>query len=194
MPIDMNSTYTYQTLELLTLSVYPFHDTYRIPGLIDSTNEALIIGALSQVEKYMEQKNLSTISGLSRPAITIITNEMIEKGLIEQRENPEDKRGYLLSLTELGKKVANWMIYRKQAFNKIQLKGINEKEIKEFNSIATKMAQNVLDASDRELNNLPKFEEYQQGKEVTPFLISETDRKLFVSLSNRVRSSINKKK
>jgi len=190
----MNSNYTYHTFELVTLSAFPFKDSYLIPGLIESPNEALIIGTLSQVEKYMEQKNLTAISGLSRPAITMIMTDMIEKGLVEQIANPEDKRGYLISLTELGKKVANWMIARKQAFNKIQLKGISEKEIKEFNSIATRMALNILDAPDREINNLPTFENYQPVEEETPFLISETDRKLFVSLSNRVRESTKKSK
>jgi len=194
MPTDMNSTYTYHTFELVTLSVFPFQESYLIPGLIDSRNEALVIGALSKVETYMEQKNLIAISGLSRPAISIIISEMIGKGLIVQSANPDDKRGYLVSLTPLGKKVAAWMIARKQAFNRMQVKGLTEKEIQEFNKITTKMALNVLDMSDREYAKLPKFEDFTPGQEDAPFLIAEQDRRLFVNLSNRVRAAIKKAK
>jgi len=194
----METKYTYRALEFLNLTSFPFQESYLIPGIIDSRNEALVIGALSQVGNFKKQKNLDALLGISRPAITMLTTEMIEKGLIIQETNPDDRRGYILSLTDLGKKIATWMIYRKQVLNKIQLKGFSKEEIKTFNNLATKMAQNMLDISERELKHLPKFDESADVSEwdigvEAPSLISEEDQKLLITLARKAKK-LNKDK
>jgi len=185
----MKESGTYTSHELLNLAESPFHSGFLIPGLIDNANEALVIGAISEVGDFAEQRNLHIILGVSRPAVTALTNIMIDKGLIEQGTNPNDRRSKILKLTSKGKKIASWMIERKKLLNKIQLKGFTEEEIRKYNELSTRMAENVLDISEREISRLPKFDdkEWDSKKEVRRF-ISDEDQELFITMAKKVRS------
>jgi len=188
---DINSKYTYPVMEFLSLTSYPFQEGYYIPGLIENRNEALTIGLLSQIQEATEQKYLATALGISRSGVTVLITDMINKNLLEQEPNPDDRRGYLLKLTDLGRKIAAWMIYRKQVFNDIQLKGFTSEEIATFNNLATRMAENVLDSSERELKRIPTFNEADwvvDQKKLT--LISDENRELFHNMSKRVQKII----
>jgi len=185
---DVNSKYTYHTLEFINLTTYPFQESYLIPGLIDNLNEQITISLLSEVDSVTEQKYLATILGISRSGVTVLTTEMIQKGLIQQIPNPDDRRGFLLSLTDLGKKVAGWLIYRRQVFNKYQMKGFTKDEIRTFNEMATRIAQNVLDLSDREIRHMPAFNEGDWKIDDKPLsILSDEDREVFVSMTKRVK-------
>jgi len=190
---DVNSKYTYPVLEFLSLTSYPFQDGFFIPGLVDNRSEALTIGLLSQVSEATEQKYLTTALGISRSGVSVLLTDMMNKGLLEQELNPDDHRGYLLRLTELGRKVAAWMIYRKQVFNEIQLKGFTKEEIITFNKLATRMAENVLDSSEREIKRIPKFNEadWEVNQEKLT-LVSDENRELFHSMCKRVEEVIKK--
>jgi len=185
---DSKSKYTYQALEFLNLTSFPFEESYLIPGIVENRNEALTICFLSEIETSTEQKDVNTVLGISRSAMTALTTDMIRKGLITQEPNPDDHRGYLLSLTDLGREIAEWMISRKQAFNKIQTKGFSEKDIETFNSMAIKMAENVLDASERELKKMPNYSdsEWDMDTNIRP-VVTEEDKKLFITLTKKVK-------
>jgi len=185
--------YTYGNLGFLKLANFPFHDTYFVPGLIETKNEIIVLQALSQINNFAERRYLDTILGLSRPAITVLVNMMISRGLIEQKPNPKDKRGYILSLTDIGKGIAKWMIIKKQYLDSIQLKGFKKEEIVLFNSMLTRMAQNVLDMSERELMNIPKYEEALKMDDVKlPEFISKDDQTLFIRFAKKVENYKNK--
>jgi len=181
-------SYTYLPQELLNLCMFPHHDRYFIPGLIETSNEALVIGALSQVGNFTEQKHLAVILGISRPAITAVTSEMMRKGLITQEPNPNDHRGYLLSLTEKGKRAALWMIERKRDYNKILVKGLTKEQIQTYNEVTIKMAENILDASERELSHMVSYEAFSPKiPEKFPSFISLENQDLFISMAKRTR-------
>jgi len=192
---DVNSKYTYSVLEFLSLTSYPFQNGFYIPGLVDNRSEALTIGLLSQVSEATEQKYLTTALGISRSGVSVLLTEMIHKGLLEQEPNPEDHRGYLLKLTDLGRKIAAWIVYRKQVFNEIQLKGFTEEEIITFNKLATRMAENVLDSSEREIRRIPKFNEADwEVDQENLTIISDENRELFHHMAKRVGEIINNSK
>jgi len=180
---------TFQTMEFVFLTESPFIESFLIPGIVDNTKEAMIIYLLSENQMTLKQKYLNNLLNVSRPAITIITEGLIKKGIVMQKRNDEDHRGYEIHLTKLGEKIGKWMLYRRCHLNKIQLKGFTPEEIKLLNYLDKKMAMNLLDASDRELRNLPKFEEFNE-KMVSkiPSAISHYDKELFIALLSRVRN------
>lgn len=45
---------------------------------------------------------LARIEGVQRPTVTRVVNRLVESGLIERREDPEDRRSALLSVSEEG--------------------------------------------------------------------------------------------
>jgi len=189
MPQENHCINSFQTMEFVYLTETPFLDSFLIPGLIDNKNEAMIIYILSENQMTIKQKYLYNMLNVSRPAITTLTEGLIRKGLIEQKITDKDHRGYDIHLTKLGSKVGKWMLFRRCHINQIQLKGFSPEEIKLLNNFDSRMAMNLLDASDRELRNLPKYEDFNE-KMVSkiPTAISQYDKKQFISLISRVKN------
>jgi len=64
-----------------------------------------VIAALASIERHkvLTPGELARIEGVQRPTATRVVNRLVENGLIERREDPEDRRSALLSLSEDGK-------------------------------------------------------------------------------------------
>lgn len=69
---------------------------------------------------------------------------MVEKGFIERLKNPDDKREYLLKLTERGKEVKPIIVQKLTNWTDILTEGLSQEEIDERYSNLEIMSQNAL--------------------------------------------------
>lgn len=63
-----------------------------------------VIAALASIERHqvLTPGELARIEGVQRPTVTRVVNRLVEAGLIERREDPEDRRSALLSVSDEG--------------------------------------------------------------------------------------------
>ncbi|MBN8867079.1 MAG: MarR family transcriptional regulator [Solirubrobacterales bacterium] len=63
------------------------------------------MAALASIERHkvVTPGELARIEGVQRPTVTRVVNRLLENGLIERREDPEDRRSALLTLTDQGR-------------------------------------------------------------------------------------------
>ena len=70
---------------------------------LDLTREQLRIVFLIHHHKKLSPGEVADALGVSKANVTGVINRLVVKGLVSRRENPADRRGYILSLTEKGR-------------------------------------------------------------------------------------------
>ena len=70
---------------------------------LDLTREQLRIVFLIHHHKKLSPGEAADALGVSKANVTGVINRLVVKGLVSRRENPADRRGYILSLTEKGR-------------------------------------------------------------------------------------------
>lgn len=91
--------------------------------------------------KYLSPSTLGKYLGMRKGSLTTLIDSLIEKDLVSRKIDPNDRRRYLLSLTEKGE---NYMQYQKSLFNdamKVLFQNLNEEETKKF----SKSIKNVVE-------------------------------------------------
>ena len=72
--------------------------------------------------------------------------KMEEEGIVERRQNPDDKRQTKVYLTEYGKSVDRERIERIKETDALAFEGISEEEYETLMRLLGKMRQNLIDA------------------------------------------------
>lgn len=77
-----------------------------------------MIAALASIERHkvVTPGELARIEGVRRPTVTRVVNRLAEAGLIERREDPEDRRSALLSVSSEGHRYLDEHRSRKSAW------------------------------------------------------------------------------
>ena len=70
---------------------------------LDLTREQLRIVFLIHHYEKLSPGEVADALGVSKANVTGVINRLVVKGLVSRRENPTDRRGYILSLTEKGR-------------------------------------------------------------------------------------------
>jgi DNA-binding MarR family transcriptional regulator len=70
---------------------------------LDLTREQLRIVFLIYHHEQLSPGEAADALGVSKANVTGVINRLVVKGLVNRRENPADRRGYILSLTEKGR-------------------------------------------------------------------------------------------
>ncbi len=71
---------------------------------LDLTREQLRIVFLIHHREKLSPGEVADALGVSKANVTGVINRLVVKGLVSRRENPADRRGYILSLTEKGRR------------------------------------------------------------------------------------------
>lgn len=71
---------------------------------LDLTREQLRIVFLIHHREKLSPGEAADALGVSKANVTGVINRLVVKGLVNRRENPADRRGYILSLTEKGRR------------------------------------------------------------------------------------------
>lgn len=77
-----------------------------------------VLATLASIErnKVVTPGELARIEGVQRPTMTRAINRLADSGLIDRREDPEDRRCSLISVSELGHQYLNEHRSRKSAW------------------------------------------------------------------------------
>lgn len=77
------------------------------------------------------------------PATTRIIDQLVSKNLISKQLDPEDRRRYMVFLTEKGRRLIGRLLPVVQAYRQIPLQGISEAEQKQLLDILQRMLHNL---------------------------------------------------
>ncbi|MFX1380678.1 MAG: MarR family winged helix-turn-helix transcriptional regulator [Promethearchaeota archaeon] len=89
----------------------------------------------------LQLKELAITCSLSRPTITGVIDTMEKKGLVTREINSEDRRSYLILLTEKGKKLFK-MLPKQELILKNCCDALSPTEIQEINQLLVKLLIN----------------------------------------------------
>ena len=89
----------------------------------------------------LQLKDLAVKCNISRPTITGVIDTMEKKDLVKREMNPEDRRSYLIILTEKGQKLFSSLPNQISIFKNC-CSALSPQEIQEVNRILVKVLLN----------------------------------------------------
>ena len=113
---------------------------YNIPGR--AVPYFMEICAYPGISQEQIAKNLRIDKG----AVARTVKTMVDAGVVERRQNPDDKRGYQLYPTEKMKKINMKNEEAREKLDKVLTEGMSEGEIQICRMLLQKMAENLINA------------------------------------------------
>lgn len=95
-------------------------------------------------EDKITQKILEDKMHLSNPTVTVIVQSMIGKGLIAKEKDTEDRRKYILHMTEKGKATLNNGRGESRAADERAYEGLSREDIDYLKSIMRRIMDNLI--------------------------------------------------
>ncbi len=114
-----------------------------------STTQFVVLLKLCE-EDRMTQKDLAKETKYKQSALTLILDKLELKNLVVRESKEKDRRAYLIAITDKGRELET--VLQKVA-NDVEakvLKGITEKEKKDFIAILDKIFKNLNDGEENE--------------------------------------------
>ena len=107
--------------------------------------QSLVLAYLrNHPEDKITQKILEDKMHLSNPTVTVIVQAMIGKGLIAKEKDTEDRRKYILHMTEKGKAALNNGRGESRAADERAYEGLSREDIDYLKSIMRRIMDNLL--------------------------------------------------
>ena len=94
-------------------------------------------------EKNISQKDIELAFQLKNPTVTGMVKLMEEKGFIERKVNPADKRSNLLLLTKKGRSLKPFILKFIRSVDEQILKGFSDEEKIELENFLGRIIENV---------------------------------------------------
>ncbi len=91
----------------------------------------------------LNQKEVATRVGKDQPTTTRILDLLVKKGLIRREISQQDRRAFLLHVTEKGKKLIESTIPIEQECERLMTEGIDPEQMKLFWAIISQMNENI---------------------------------------------------
>jgi DNA-binding MarR family transcriptional regulator len=85
---------------------------------------------------------------IDRTTLTRTIDQLAEAGLVVRREDPQDRRQTLVSLTPAGASAYDTAVKAVIGFNEKALKGVGRKEMDALEDLLRKVVRNVIDDPD----------------------------------------------
>jgi DNA-binding MarR family transcriptional regulator len=98
----------------------------------------------------IDQVTLAGLIAYDRTTITGVVDRLVQKGLVERRESSRDRRARELRITETGERTLRGITPAVETAQQIMLRGLTEKEAKDF----MRLLQKVI-AAGNELSRAP---------------------------------------
>ncbi len=91
----------------------------------------------------VSQKELSEISIKDQTTVTRILDKLERKGLIKRQTSPDDRRSFLIFLTDNGRSLENKLVPIAYEVLDEALQGLSEEEIKQMKLLLNKIFMNI---------------------------------------------------
>ncbi|MBQ6217691.1 MAG: MarR family transcriptional regulator [Erysipelotrichaceae bacterium] len=121
----------------------------RINELLKEENVREFNGAQGTIifvltnEGPMPIKDIGKATGLAKTSLTSMLDRMEKQGLIEKRENENDKRSTIIALNERAKSYKEVIEKVSQRVSKEYYKGLRAKEVERFEATLQKVLKNL---------------------------------------------------
>ncbi len=96
------------------------------------------------------QKEIATFCHIEPASLTAILNGMENKGYIERKTSPNNRRSFHVYLTETGRKYADRLNLEFDRIESEALDGLDETEVKQLYSLLSRVCQNMLNFQKKE--------------------------------------------
>lgn len=104
--------------------------------------EQVILMYLSEYGS-VNQEDIAKYFMIDKGAIAKTSSKLEDKGFVERRENPDDKREKKMVLSDKGRQMITYMRKILEEWNECYLKGLTAEDIQQYNRITGIMAKNV---------------------------------------------------
>lgn len=104
--------------------------------------QAMVLGFLAE-EDGISSGNLGNRAQLDSATLTGILDRLARSGLVERKDNPDDRRGILIYLTEKGRSVGSGIHDRIESANRSFLAGLTAEEEIIFRTLLGKLMSQV---------------------------------------------------
>jgi len=110
-------------------------------------NEVDVLLFLYNNPAYDRAADIVTRRGMTKSHVSLSVASLAQKGLLERRYTPEDRRTVHLKLLENGAKIAAEAQQEQEQFFRQLYRGVSPEELEVFNSITKIVIQNIEDLS-----------------------------------------------
>lgn len=107
-----------------------------------STTQFVVLLRLCEKDR-MTQKDLAFETNYKQSALTLILDKLESKGLVIREAKQNDRRAYLIAITNKGKEFETVLQNIANEVEKKVLEGISEKQKEEFISVLDKIFENL---------------------------------------------------
>ena len=104
-----------------------------------------VLMCIIEHNESITQKEIADILALETPTVTRILDILQKKGFINRIPHPQDRRCFIIKLTEKGKSMKNEIFLYGECFMKSVANFITESEFKLFKDILEKLYHNIKD-------------------------------------------------
>ena len=111
---------------------------------------------ISYHDGVLTQKALASELGKDKSIIVSIIDTLSEQGFVYREVNPADRREHLLKVTEKAKEAVPQLVEAFAMLNKSITQDISDEDMKIFNTVLTKMGDNIKPLITPETNNETK--------------------------------------
>jgi len=118
-------------LGALTRKIYRHYNTLFSDYGITVTQSFVLFDLL--LHKSSNVKDIASRVQLDSPAITGLVDRLVKENLVERREDPSDRRGLLIGLTEKGQKLAEKLSPIAEDFNNTMQGVLTPEDVGAFN-------------------------------------------------------------
>lgn len=104
-------------------------------------------------DKHMNQQQLCDQFAVDKAQATRAITSLVEKGLLKREKNPDDKREYLIALTDEGKIIKKKLLVEMKHWRDTLKGDMSEDELDRITEILTKFRLNAMLENDSFKNN-----------------------------------------
>ena len=94
-------------------------------------------------EEGLTQRELSRRIGMMEPTTVTALTAMEQRGLVERKHDPKDRRRRIVRLTPKGRRLKDKLLPAAFETNVLALEGVSESEIRRLKKTLTKMKRNL---------------------------------------------------
>lgn len=115
----------------------------NLEGVMSQHSARLVMGVLSRCD-IAAQKEIVERTHLRPPTVSVLLRKMQEEGMVELRQNPDDRRELMASLTAHGREVDAKVLSRIKETDELALRGLDESESATLIELLGKIRDNLL--------------------------------------------------
>jgi len=116
---------------------------YKSLNHLDIGTNFIVLILINKTNNTLTQQELADSCGMDKTNMLRAIDQLEEKGLVERQQKPEDRRAYVIALTQQGKKIIPVISKSFRVLNNKALEGISETQINSFYKTLDMIAENI---------------------------------------------------